>query len=46
MLRLLETRDLVEGSFGAWLKQAIEEERARQDAGNVVDIEARRKQDR
>lgn len=46
MLRLLETRDLVEGSFGSWLKQAIEEERARQDAGNVVDIEARRNRDR
>ena len=43
MLRLLESRDLVEGSFGAFLKQAVEEERARRDAGNVVDIEARRK---
>lgn len=44
MLRLLNTRDLVEGSFGAWLKQAVEEERARRDAGNVVDIESRRKE--
>ncbi len=45
MLRLLEARDFAEGSMGAWLKQSIEDERARRDAGNVVDINSRRKPD-
>jgi len=43
MLRLLEARDFAEGSMGAWLKKAIEEERTRQHAGNVVDIESKRR---
>ena len=43
MLRHLDARDFEEGSLGAWLKKAVEEERTRQQAANVVDIESKRR---
>jgi len=41
LLRLLEEHNSP-GSFGAWLRDAINEERSRTHAGNVIDIESRR----
>jgi hypothetical protein len=41
LLRLLEEHNSP-GSFGAWLRDAITEEKSRTHAGNVIDIESRR----
>lgn len=45
LLQRVEQNDYAEGTVGAWLKKAIEEERLRQTAPNVVDLESRRKKD-
>jgi hypothetical protein len=43
-VRTLESSEFAQGTFGAWIKQAIEEE-AKRETGKVVDIEPRRQGD-